>query len=235
MHQCLYFYAFSPGQVSSVFLKPLSETKIPVAWLDTVDLIAWNDGASFLLLICLNRWSALSARSRWCYGQLIPSSILSIDEVSILIISELAGGMVCHCCSHGFFSHLCPLLSSTTNCPPASNTALHAGNQTKNLKTSHPTQNSYCCVSRGESATKQMNPLTNDASIKYTVKKLDISVLSISSQSSVFNHMHRSRRLTSVPSRSQACPWTLTYYEVFNSFILMYLKCVFQCQMEGKR
>ena len=68
------------------------------------------------------------------------------------------------------FSHLCPLLSSTTNCPPASNTALHAGNQTKNLKTSHPTQNSYCCVSRGESATKQMNPLTNDASLKYTVK-----------------------------------------------------------------
>ena len=70
------FTLFSPGQVSSVFLKPLSETKIPVAWLDTVDLIAWNDGASFLLLICLNRWSALSARSRWCYGQLIPSSIL---------------------------------------------------------------------------------------------------------------------------------------------------------------
>ena len=92
------FTLFSPGQVSSVFLKPLSETKISVAWLDTVDLIAWNDGASFLLLICLNRWSALSARSRWCYGQLIPSSILSIDEVSILIISELAGGMVFHCC-----------------------------------------------------------------------------------------------------------------------------------------
>ena len=110
------------------------------------------------------------------------------------------------------FSHLCPLLSSTTNCPPASNTALHAGNQTKNLKTSHPTQNSYCCVSRGESATKQMNPLTNDASLKYTVTKLDISVLSISSQSSVFNHMHRSRRLTSVPSRSHACPLSMDPY-----------------------
>ena len=87
----------------------------------------------------------------------------------------------------------------------------------------------------GRVGNKADEPLNKWCFIKIHCKKLDISVLSISSQSSVFNHMHRSRRLTSVPSRSQACPWTLTYYEVFNSFILMYLKCVFQCQMEGKR
>ena len=151
-----------PGQVFLKFCP--SETKIPVAWLDAGDLIAWNDGASFLLLICLNQWSALLVLPVWeegkssqlCYGQLIPSSILSIAEVSILIISELAGGMICCCYLHWLmvFSHLCPLLSSTTNCPPASNTTLHAGHQTKNLKTSHPTQNSYCCVRQWESATK---------------------------------------------------------------------------------
>ena len=140
--------------------------------------------------------------------------------------------------THGFFSHLCPLLSSTTNCPPASNTALHAGNQTKNLKTSHPTQNSYCCVSQGESATKQMNPLTNDASLKYTVKNLTIS---ISCQSSVFNHMHWSRNFWesfSVDSLSPFKEPSLSMdpyvWIVFNSFILIYLKCVFSVKWRGK-
>ena len=170
------FTLFSPGQVSLVFLKPLSGTKIPVAWLDTVDLIAWNDGASFLLLICLNRWSALSARSRWCYGQLIPSSILSIDEVSILIISELAGGMVCHCCYLHWLMAFFTSLSTTqfhNKLPSCFQYCITCRQSNKKSKNVSPDTKLLLLCQPGRVGNKADEPLNKWCFIKIHCKKLD--------------------------------------------------------------
>ena len=178
MHQFLYFYAFFPWSSFVSFPQTLIRDK------DSSSLIGHSRPD------CMKWWCKFSLTNMskpmvcpvceesmvlWSIDSLF-YSILSIDEVSILIISELAGGMVCHCCYLHWLMAFFTSLSTTqfhNKLPSCFQYCITCRQSNKKSKNVSPDTKLLLLCQPGRVGNKADEPLNKWCFIKIHCKKLD--------------------------------------------------------------